>query len=236
MADLEEGSRDPDTLLSRGAGRRAAAASEHHHDLRCRGRPGTLVHRDAAARGRAARRISQASGRRLARAQARPDDSDVRGTGGGARAGRSCTAISSRATCSCRSDGLLKILDFGVARFVDSSMTAAGTMLGTPDYMSPEQARGAPVDARSDIFSAGAVFYFILAGRKPFGVATCRRCCTSSSTRSRRHSETACPVSSRRSCLARWPRMRTIDRRGSRSCCPRWFAFAGSTSPRRASW
>ena len=67
-----------------------------------------------------------------------------------------------------QSDGLLKILDFGVARFVDSSMTAAGTMLGTPDYMSPEQARGEPVDARSDIFSTGAVFYYVLAGRKPF--------------------------------------------------------------------
>jgi serine/threonine-protein kinase len=65
-------------------------------------------------------------------------------------------------------DGLLKILDFGVARFADSSMTAAGTMLGTPDYMSPEQARGSQVDARSDIFSAGAVFYFMLAGHKPF--------------------------------------------------------------------
>jgi tetratricopeptide (TPR) repeat protein len=67
-----------------------------------------------------------------------------------------------------QSDGLLKILDFGVARVADSSMTAAGTLLGTPDYMSPEQARGVTVDARSDIFSAGAVFYFILAGHKPF--------------------------------------------------------------------
>jgi tetratricopeptide (TPR) repeat protein len=67
-----------------------------------------------------------------------------------------------------QSNGLLKILDFGVARFVDSSMTAVGTMLGTPDYMSPEQARGGAVDARSDIFSAGAVFYFVLTGRKPF--------------------------------------------------------------------
>jgi tetratricopeptide (TPR) repeat protein len=67
-----------------------------------------------------------------------------------------------------QSNGLLKILDFGVARFVDSSMTAVGTMLGTPDYMSPEQARGGVVDARSDIFSAGAVFYFVLTGRKPF--------------------------------------------------------------------
>ncbi len=67
-----------------------------------------------------------------------------------------------------QADGLLKILDFGVARLADSSMTAAGVMLGTPDYMSPEQARGTQVDARSDVFSAGAVFYFMLAGRKPF--------------------------------------------------------------------
>jgi hypothetical protein len=67
-----------------------------------------------------------------------------------------------------QSDGLLKILDFGVARLADSSMTATGMMLGTPDYMSPEQARGTQVDARSDIFSAGAVFYYMLAGRKPF--------------------------------------------------------------------
>jgi len=67
-----------------------------------------------------------------------------------------------------QSDGVLKILDFGVARVTDSSMTALGTMLGTPDYMSPEQARGEPVDRRSDIFSAGSLFYFMLSGRKPF--------------------------------------------------------------------
>jgi len=67
-----------------------------------------------------------------------------------------------------QTDGLLKILDFGVARLADSNMTAVGTMLGTPDYMSPEQARGTQVTASSDIFSAGSVFYFMLAGRKPF--------------------------------------------------------------------
>ena len=67
-----------------------------------------------------------------------------------------------------RSDGLLKILDFGVARVASSSMTAAGFVVGTPDYMSPEQARGDEVDGRSDIFSLGAVFYFMLTGKKPF--------------------------------------------------------------------
>ncbi|HEX5110268.1 MAG TPA: serine/threonine-protein kinase [Vicinamibacterales bacterium] len=67
-----------------------------------------------------------------------------------------------------QSDGLLKILDFGIAHLAGSSMTATGAVIGTPDYMSPEQARGAQVDERSDIFSAGAVFYFILTGRKPF--------------------------------------------------------------------
>jgi predicted Ser/Thr protein kinase len=65
-------------------------------------------------------------------------------------------------------DGGLKIVDFGVARLASSSMTASGLIVGTPDYMSPEQARGREVDSRSDIFSAAAVFYFMVTGRKPF--------------------------------------------------------------------
>ena len=65
-------------------------------------------------------------------------------------------------------DGGLKILDFGVARLANSSMTASGFIVGTPDFMSPEQARGKGIDQRSDVFSAGAVFYYMLSGRKPF--------------------------------------------------------------------
>ena len=67
-----------------------------------------------------------------------------------------------------QSDGVLKVLDFGVARLASSSMTTAGVQPGTLHYMSPEQARGEEIDERSDIFSAGGVFYFVLTGRKPF--------------------------------------------------------------------
>ncbi|MGQ0732454.1 MAG: serine/threonine-protein kinase [Acidobacteriota bacterium] len=66
-------------------------------------------------------------------------------------------------------DGKLKILDFGVARLAKSSLTGSGFLVGTPEYMAPEQPLGQPVDARSDVYSAACVFYFMLAGRSPFG-------------------------------------------------------------------
>jgi serine/threonine protein kinase/Tfp pilus assembly protein PilF len=65
-------------------------------------------------------------------------------------------------------NGQVKIVDFGLARVSSSDMTQEGIVLGTPNYMSPEQAMGDRVDARSDIFSAGAVFYEILSNHKPF--------------------------------------------------------------------
>ena len=65
--------------------------------------------------------------------------------------------------------GRAKLLDFGLARLLaKTTITKRGTILGTPDYMSPEQAMGNPVDRQSDVFSAGAVFYEFLARRKPF--------------------------------------------------------------------
>jgi serine/threonine protein kinase len=61
------------------------------------------------------------------------------------------------------------ITDFGLARAADElAMTQTGWLAGTPHYMSPEQARGAAIDARSDLFSLGGVLYFIATGREPF--------------------------------------------------------------------
>ena len=69
--------------------------------------------------------------------------------------------------------GQVKLLDFGLARVAAlDAITRRGVILGTPDYMSPEQAMGKLVDQRSDVFSAGAVFYELLTGQKPFSGRT----------------------------------------------------------------
>jgi len=65
--------------------------------------------------------------------------------------------------------GGLKIMDFGIARLKEErGMTAEGTVVGTPDYMSPEQARGQTLDFRSDIYSTGVVLYEVFTGTLPF--------------------------------------------------------------------
>ncbi len=85
-----------------------------------------------------------------------------------------------------RRDGIVKVLDFGLAKLTEPSepvidtqaptlagnSTEAGVVMGTPRYMSPEQARGEKVDARTDIFSLGVMLYEIVAGQPPFTGAT----------------------------------------------------------------
>src|SRR3984893_16026879 len=69
--------------------------------------------------------------------------------------------------------GRVYVMDFGIARsMVAPGMTQTGALVGTPDYMSPEQAKGQTLDARSDLFTAGIIFYEMLSGQAPFEAET----------------------------------------------------------------
>jgi serine/threonine protein kinase len=73
------------------------------------------------------------------------------------------------------SDGSIKVLDFGIARIMDSQrtrLTMPGTLLGTVEYMTPEQLNGSDADARTDIYSLGLVGYELISGRQPFRADT----------------------------------------------------------------
>jgi serine/threonine-protein kinase PpkA len=65
-------------------------------------------------------------------------------------------------------DGSVKIMDFGVARLTSAPMTGTGNIVGTADYMSPEQVQGQKIDHRSDLFSVGCMLYELVVGRRPF--------------------------------------------------------------------
>jgi serine/threonine protein kinase len=78
---------------------------------------------------------------------------------------------------NCLSVDLLKVLDFGLARSLEpgagSAVTGSSMVLGTPNYLSPEQAMGEEVDERSDLYSLGAILFEMLTGAPPFGRERC---------------------------------------------------------------
>lgn len=80
----------------------------------------------------------------------------------------------------------VKILDFGLVKALEveeeEQLTSTGQVLGTPQYMPPEQAGGETVDARSDLYSLGGVFYFTLTGGSPWGANTVRKALTAALT------------------------------------------------------
>lgn len=71
-------------------------------------------------------------------------------------------------------EGVLKVMDFGLARSVQRTgeLTQAGFIVGTPRYMAPEQLFGGDMDARSDLFAVGVVFYECLTGKPPYEAST----------------------------------------------------------------
>ena len=71
-----------------------------------------------------------------------------------------------------RATGRALVTDFGIARAADGAETAVGELLGTPEYMSPEQAAGEAVDSRSDVYSLGVVAYYMVSGQLPFTAPT----------------------------------------------------------------
>jgi eukaryotic-like serine/threonine-protein kinase len=87
-------------------------------------------------------------------------------------------------------DSRVYVMDFGVARSLETpGMTQTGALMGTPEYMSPEQAKGQKVDARSDLFSLGIIFYEMLSGASPF------KADTAMATMFKRTRESAVPLS-----------------------------------------
>ena len=112
-------------------------------------------------------------------------------------------------------DGAVKVVDFGIARIMDTSKTQTGSLLGTLAYMSPEQLRGQPADERCDIWSLGAVLYECLAYRKPF-----------TGENHRRLSSAVFWMTSRHRCANSPPNAQKVSKRSSSAPCAKTSPLA----------
>ena len=131
--------------------------------------------------------------------------------------------------------GAVKVMDFGIARALAdaNSVTQTAAVIGTAQYLSPEQARGEKVDARSDVYSLGCVLYEILTGEPPFTgdspVAVAYQHVREDPVPpSQRHNDIS--PSSTPWCSRRWPRTRTTAISPPPRCAPTW---CGCTAARR---
>ena len=120
-------------------------------------------------------------------------------------------------------NGTVKVLDFGIARALDGhTLTQTATVLGTSAYMSPEQALGQPVDARSDVYSLGCVLYEMLDRASRRSWPTCRPRCWHQHVRvepraARERNPEIPPALNRSSCRC-WPRIRRTRPQDRRRC------------------
>jgi beta-lactam-binding protein with PASTA domain len=103
---------------------------------------------------------------------AAPSTSGTSGTDGSAGSGSAAGTASTASTAgTAGTAGTVKVMDFGIARAVadtSATMTQTQAVIGTAQYLSPEQAQGLPVDARSDLYSTGCMLFELLTGRPPF--------------------------------------------------------------------
>src|SRR5256885_16768040 len=107
--------------------------------------------------------------------------------------------------------GRIVVMDFGLARSLgDSGLTQTGAIVGTMEYMSPEQALGSQLDQRSDIFSVGLIFYELITGKSPYHADT------AIASLMRRTREVAKPASDVEN---------TEERRVGKECRSRWSPY-----------